>query len=185
MQQSGGLLLAAVPGGKALIFAFGKNANKDTPMKLIKPYLPQIPENWKCAGAANAKYNDEIGMVSVSWSYEEDGQEYKVSYRQESTGVYNAKEDGEVWWITDVPQDVTMTGKTTKLGEASVYRVDVSGSAYTWSHPSYAHSLIFWSDGYSIFMLQIPQYWQETQIYELMCSLALQTDIETAIRNLQ
>jgi len=28
MQQSGGLLLAAVPGGKTLIFASGKNANE-------------------------------------------------------------------------------------------------------------------------------------------------------------
>lgn len=157
---------------------------EDVPMKLVRPYLPKVSENWKCAGAASAKYNDEIGMVGISWTYVENGQEYKVSYRQESAGVYNKKEDGCVWWITDVPDDVTMTGKVTNIGDAAVYRVDVSGSKYTWSHPSYAHSLIFWSDGYSIFMLQIPQNWQEAQIYEMMCSLALQGDIEWAINNL-
>ena len=158
---------------------------EDVPMKLVRPYLPKVSANWECASVANAKYNDEIGMVSVSWSYVEDGQEYKVSYRQESAGVYNAKGDGCVWWITDAPDDVTMSGEVTTISEAAVYRVDVSGSKYTWSHPSYAHSLIFWSDGYSIFMLQIPQHWQEEQIYEMICSLALQENIEEAISNLQ
>lgn len=158
---------------------------EDVPMKLVRPYLPKVSANWECAVAANAKYNDEIGMVNVSWIYVEDGQEYKVSYRQESAGVYNAKEDGCVWWITDVPDDVTMSGKVTTISEAAVYRVDVSSSKYAWSHPSYAHSLIFWSDGYSIFMLQIPQHWQEARIYEMMCSLTLQENIEVAISNLQ
>lgn len=158
---------------------------EDVPMKLVKPYLPVVPESWECAGAANGKYNGEIGMVSVSWSYEEDGQEYKVSYRQESAGVYNTKGDGSVWWITDVPDDVTMVGMDATIGEAPVYQVDVSASEHTWSHPSYAHRMIFWSDGYSIFMLQVPQNWQEEQIYEMMCSLTLQENIEAALSNLE
>lgn len=49
---------------------------------------------------------------------------------------------------------------------------------------TFPHSLIFWSDGYSIFQLDVPQHWEEARIYELMCSLTLQDDIGTAISNL-
>ena len=89
-----------------------------------------------------------------------------------------------MWWITDVPDDVTMTGKNIKIGDAPVYQVDVSQSTHTWSHPSYAHRMIFWSDGYSIFQLRVPQCWSSERTYELMCSLTLHEDIETVIGNL-
>lgn len=157
---------------------------ENVPMQLTKAYLPEVPENWVCAGAANAKYDGQVGMIGITWSYEEAGQEYEVFYRQESAGVYNTKDDGEVWWITDVPDDVTMTGKNVKIGDAPVYQVDVSGSASTWSHPSYAHRMIFWSDGYSIFQLRVPQYWSSERICELMRSLTPHEDIETVLSNM-
>jgi len=158
---------------------------ENVPMKLVKAYMPEVPETWECAGAANGKYNGQIGMIGITWSYEEDGQEYQVFYRQESVCTYNKRGDGEVWWITDVPGDVTMTGKDVKIGDAPVYQVDVSGSVNTWSHPSYAHKMIFWSDGYSIFQLQVPQYWSSERICELMYSLTSHEDIETVLNNME
>ncbi len=156
----------------------------DVPMKLLYPYLPAIPEDWECSGAANAKYNDEIGMVGISWTYTEADQEYEVFYRQESAYIYNTCDD-RVWWITDIPDDVTMTGESATIGEASVYLVKVSESKHAWSHPSFAHNMIFWSDGYSIFQLRVPQYWSEDRVYALMCSLTLQDNIEIALNNLE
>lgn len=158
---------------------------EDVSMKLAKPYLPKVPEDWECTGAASAKYDDQIGMVGITWTYEENGQEYRVFYRQESAYTYNAQGDGEVWWITDVPDDVTMVGKNIKIGDVPVYQVDVSRSENTWSHPSYAHRMIFWSDGYSIFQLQIPQYWSQERICQLMYSLTLHEDIQMALNSLQ
>lgn len=158
---------------------------EDAPINLVKPYLPRVPENWECAGAANAKYDGKLGMIGVTWTYEENGQAYEVFYRQESAYSYNHRGDGEVWWITDVPDDVTMTGKNIKIGDAPVYQVDVSASTHTWGYPAYAHRMIFWSDGYSIFQLRVPQYWSSERVFELMCSLTLHEDIETVIGNLQ
>ena len=158
---------------------------ENVPMKLTKAYLPEVPENWECAGAANAKYDGQVGMIGITWTYEENGQAYEVFYRQESAYSYNHRGDGEVWWITDVPDDVTMTGKNVKIGDAPVYQVDVSASTHTWGYPAYAHRMIFWSDGYSIFQLRVPRYWSSERIYELMCSLTMHEDIETVIGNLR
>lgn len=155
------------------------------PAKLKYPYLPVVSEEWECSGAANGKYNGEIGMVGISWTYMEDGQKYKVFYRQESAYLYNVRDDDSIWLLDDVPEDVTLDGEVVTIGDASVYRVSATASEHSWSQPSYAHNMIFWSDGYSIFQLQVPQYWSDDRVYELMCSLTLQENMEAAITNLK
>lgn len=155
----------------------------DVPMKLLYPYLPAIPENWVCSGASNGKYDGEIGVFGVEWTYAQDGKEYQVFYRQESAHFYNAREAKTIWWLDHLPEDVTVTGRATTILDVKVYRVEISGSAdRNWYN--YDRSLIFWSDGYSIFQLDVPQYWDENRIFELMCSLTLQADIEAALSNL-
>ena len=158
---------------------------EDVPMKLLYPYLPTVPDDWECTGAANGKYDGEIGMVGITWTYVEDGEEYEVFYRQESAYFYNTREDHTVWWLDNLPEDVTVTGQTISIGDASVYRVEVSGSKDTRRFYSYGRSLIFWSDGYSIFQLAVPAYMTDAQIYELMCSLTLQDNMEAALKNLK
>lgn len=155
----------------------------DVPMYLIKPYLPVVPDDWTCNGAANAKYDGRIGVVGANWNYWFDNTEYEVFYRQESAYFYNSREEKTVWWLDHLPKDVTVTGAATKIVDASVYRVEVSASADP-NFYTYARSLIFWSDGYSIFQLAVPQYWSDELIYEMMCSLTLQQDIENALKNL-
>ena len=156
---------------------------EDVPMHLVKPYLPIVPDDWSCNGAASAKYDGQIGVVGVNWNYWFDNMEYEVFYRQESANFYNSREEKTVWWLDHLPEDVTVTGSTTKIVDASVYRVEISGSSDR-NFYSYGRSLIFWSDGYSIFQLAVPQYWTDTLIYEMMCSLTLQQDIENALSNL-
>ena len=156
---------------------------EDVPMHLVKPYLPIVPDDWSCNGAASAKYDGLIGVVGVNWNYWFDNMEYEVFYRQESANFYNSREEKTVWWLDHLPEDVTVTGSTTKIVDASVYRVEISGSSDR-NFYSYGRSLIFWSDGYSIFQLAVPQYWPDTLIYEMMCSLTLQQDIENALSNL-
>lgn len=157
---------------------------KDAPIYLAYPYLPAVPDEWECTGATHAKYNDRIGVAGVTWSYVDGGSKYEVFYRQESAYFYNTRETPTVWWLTDMPADVTVTGQPAAIGEASVYRVTVSGTKSDPNFPSYAQTLIFWSDGYSIFLLQVPQSMPESQIYELMCSLTLQEDMEAALKGL-
>ncbi len=158
---------------------------RDATIKLAYPYLPVISIDWECSGAANATYDGEIGMVAITWTYMEDGREYEVFYRQESAYLYNTRDDESIWLLDDVPEDVTLEGEVVSIGDASVYRVTATASEHQWSQPSYAHNMIFWSDGYSIFQLQVPQYWSDDRVYELMCSLTLQGDMETAISNLK
>lgn len=156
----------------------------DVPMKLLYPYLPAIPESWVCSGAGNGKYDGEIGVFGVEWTYEQDGEEYKVFYRQESAHFYNSREAKTVWWLDHLPEDVTVTGRATTILDAKVYRVEITGSADpNWYN--YDRSLIFWSDGYSIFQLDVPAYYTDEAIYTLMSSLTLQQDIETALKNLK
>ncbi len=156
---------------------------QDVPMKLLYPYLPVVPEDWACSDAGNAKYDGEIGMVGIEWTFQEDGKEYQVFYRQESASFYNKRVDHAVWWMDHLPEDVTVTGQATTIGDAPVYRVEVSGSKDR-NFYTYDRSLIFWSDGYSIFQLDVPQYWEESRIFELMCSLTLQEDMEAALSKL-
>lgn len=156
----------------------------DVPMKLLHPYLPTVPDNWVCSGAGNGKYDGEIGVFGIEWTYEQNGEEYKVFYRQESAHFYNAREAKTVWWLDHLPEEVAVTGRASTIGDAKVYRVEISGSADpNWYN--YDRSLIFWSDGYSIFQLDVPAYYTDEAIFTLMCSLTLQQDIEAAIKNLK
>lgn len=159
---------------------------KDVPMKLLYPYLPKVPEDWVCSGAGSGKYDGEIGMVGVQWTFQEDGREYEVFYRQESVYFYNTSDDHAVWWMDRIPEDVTITDAPGTICDVPVYIVSVSKAQKNtpYDYYTFPHSLIFWSDGYSIFQLDVPQHWEEARIYELMCSLTLQDDIGTAISNL-
>ena len=51
---------------------------KDVPMKLLYPYLPDVPEDWKCIGAAHAKYDGEYGVVGITWEFERNGEMYEA-----------------------------------------------------------------------------------------------------------
>ena len=157
---------------------------EDVPMKLMYPYLPAVPDSWTCNGAGHAKYDGEIGMAGINWTYQLDGMEYEVFYRQESAYFYNTGDTRTVWWLDHLPRDVTVTGQSTSIGDATVYRVEVSGSADR-NFYTYARSLIFWSNGYSIFQLAAPSYMTDAEIFELMCSLSLQQDMELAISHLK
>lgn len=160
---------------------------KDVPMKLLYPYLPTVPEDWKCIGAAHAKYNDDYGVIGITWEFERDGEMYEVFYRQESAYFYNTSVDQHVWDVTNVPEDMTVTGQVEMLGEAKVYRVFLSGTAQKNTiYQRYAQSLIVWSDGYSIFLLQVPDVMSDTEIFDLMCSLELcNSDLGAALSSLQ
>lgn len=159
---------------------------QDVPMKLLYPYLPSVPEDWKCIGSAHARYDGEYGVMGISWEFERDGEMYEVFYRQESAYFYNTSEDQYVWSVTNVPEDMTVSGRVEMLEEAKVYRVFLSGTAEknTIYHP-YGQSLIFWSDGYSIFLLQVPDVMSDEEIFDLMCSLELCTsDLHYALSHL-
>ena len=158
---------------------------QDVPMYLQDPYLPTVPPQWKCSGAASAKYDGKIGMVGITWSYTEGGNEYEVFYRQESAYAYKHREDCVVWLMDGIPEDVTVSGEVTMIADASVFMVSVSGSKADRNFYSYGRTLVFWSDGYSIFQLAVPQYWTEDQIYDMMCSMTLQGDMEYAMNHLE
>ena len=159
---------------------------KDVPMKLLYPYLPDVPEDWKCIGAAHAKYDGEYGVVGITWEFERNGEMYEVFYRQESAYFYNTSEDRHVWDITHVPEDMTVSGRVEMLGDAKVYRVFLSGTnAKNTIYQPYSQSLIVWSDGYSIFLLQVPEVMSDEEIFTLMCSLKLCTsDLHYALSHL-
>lgn len=157
----------------------------DVPMKLLYPYLPTVPEDWVRTSVGSGKYDGEVGMFGIEWSYQEDGREYNVFYRQESAYFYSKDENSMVWSMSRVPEEVTVTGETMKLKDVPVYRVAVTAAERDPNYPDYDHYLFFWSDGYSIFQLQVPQYWTEERTYELMCSLTLTNgNLEYALKNL-
>lgn len=159
---------------------------KDVPMKLLYPYLPDVPDDWKCIGAAHAKYDGEYGVVGITWEFERNGEMYEVFYRQESAYFYNTSEDRHVWDITHVPEDMTVSGRVEMLGDAKVYRVFLSGTnAKNTIYQPYSQSLIVWSDGYSIFLLQVPDIMSDEEIFDLMCSLKLcPSDLHYALSHL-
>lgn len=159
---------------------------KDVPMKLLYPYLPTVPEDWKCIGSAHARYDGEYGVMGITWEFERDGGKYEVFYRQESAYFYNSSDDQHVWDITHVPEDMTVSGRVEMLGDAKVYRVFLSAtSKKNTIYQPYAQSLIVWSDGYSIFLLQVPEVMTDEEIFDLMCSLRLCTsDLHYALSHL-
>ena len=124
-------------------------------------------------------------MVGITWRYQDSGTEYEVFYRQESAYFYNTLETPAVCWLTDVPEDVAVSGELASMAGASVYRVTVSRSKTDPNFAKYAQTLIFWSDGYSIFLLQVPQSMPQSQIEALMASMTLHEDMEAAISNLK
>ena len=160
---------------------------KDLPMKLLYPYLPAVPKEWKCIGAASGRYDGEYGMIGIRWEFERDGVVYEVSYRQESAYFYNTSKEKVVWDITNVPSDMTVTGRVQMLEEAKVYRVFLSGTAEKNTiYQKYGQSLIFWSDGYSVFHLQVPDVMSDAEIFDLMCSLELcNSDLGAALSGLK
>ena len=111
---------------------------------------------------------------------------YEVFYRQESAYFYNVSEDRHVWDITHVPEDMTVSGRVEMLGDAKVYRVFLSGTnAKNTIYQPYSQSLIVWSDGYSIFLLQVPDIMSDEEIFDLMCSLKLcPSDLHYALSHL-
>lgn len=160
---------------------------QDVPMKLLYPYLSDVPEDWVCIGAAHAKYDDEYGVIGITWEFKRDGETYEVFYRQESAYFYNTSENRHVWDITHVPDDVTVSGRVEMLGDAKVYRVFLSATEKKNTiYQPYAQSLIVWSDGYSIFLLQVPEVMSDEEIFDLMCSLKLCTsDLHYALSHLK
>ena len=160
---------------------------KDVPMKLLYPYLPVVPEDWVCSGAAHAKYDDEYGMIGITWEFERDGETYEVFYRQESAYFYNKSEEQHVWDLFQVPEDMTVFGQVEMLGDARLYRVYLSATEKkNTMYQPYGQSLIFWSDGYSIFLLQVPEVMSDAEIFDLMCSLELcNSDLGVALSNLK
>ena len=160
---------------------------KDVPMKLLYPYLPVVPEDWACSGVAHAKYDDEYGMMGITWEFERDGETYEVFYRQESAYFYNKSEEQHVWDLFQVPEDMTVSGQVEMLGDAKVYRVYLSATEKkNTMYQPYGQSLIFWSDGYSIFLLQVPDVMSDAEIFDLMCSLGLcNSDLGVALSNLK
>lgn len=160
---------------------------KDVPMKLLYPYLPAVPDDWVCSGAAHAKYDDEYGMMGITWEFERDGETYEVFYRQESAYFYNNSNDQHIWDLFRVEEDMTVSGQVEMLGDAKVYRVHLSGTDKKNSlYQPYAQSLIIWSDGYSIFLLQVPEVMSDEEIFDLMCSLEpCYYDLDAALSNLK
>ena len=90
---------------------------QDAPMKLVYPYLPTVPDDWKWSEIGSAKYDGKYGMIGITWIYTQERTEYKVFYRQESVYFYNARETPTVWDLLDVPEDVVVTGEAASIGE--------------------------------------------------------------------
>lgn len=160
---------------------------KDVPRKLLYPYLPAVPEDWVCSGAAYATYDDEYGMMGITWEFERNGETYEVFYRQESAYFYNTSKDQHVWDLFQVENDMTVSGQVEILGEAKVYRVYLSGTEQKNTlYKPYGQSLIIWSDGYSIFLLQVPEIMSDEEVFDLMCALKLCTsDLGYALSHLK